>query len=344
MGHKTILSDKLFFSRTADFLDTFLVKQCNKSEKTRDSYRDALTIFKRYVTHIGKNILNFNYSDCTYECLLGFKEYLEEKLHYKPASINQRLAAIKSYMKYSYGCDISLLQFYISVEAVPFSSVPKVQRTILNEEITCYLLNLPAATKKGLRDTLIMSILFDAAIRLDELVKLNTGDIYRKDGYTYLLIHGKGNKERKVSIDQRTEKLLEKYLNEYHHDSESLEKPLIYTVIKGEVKRMSSRNIQKILKKYAVKAKETDNSLPSVHLHLLRRSRASNLYQNGVPIEIVSRFLGHASAETTKNHYAYPSLEQMRTALNSGKAEMANLEKPLWKGHEDELAKLCGLR
>jgi site-specific recombinase XerD len=107
---------------------------------------------------------------------------------------------------------------------------------------------------------------------------------------------------------------------------------------------MSPRNIQKIIKKYAAKATETDNSLPSVHPHLLRRSRASNLYQNGVPIEIVSRFLGHASAETTKNHYAYPSLEQMRTALNSGKAEMANQEKPLWEGHEDELAKLCGLR
>lgn len=34
----------------------------------------------------------------------------------------------------------------------------------------------------------------------------------------------------------------------------------------------------------------------------------------------------------------------MRMALNSGKTEMESQEKPLWKGHEDELAKLCGLR
>lgn len=76
MGHKTILPDKLFFSRTADFLEVFLVKQCNKSKKTGNSYRDALTIFKRYVVYTGKNILNFNYSDCTYEYLLGFKNTL----------------------------------------------------------------------------------------------------------------------------------------------------------------------------------------------------------------------------------------------------------------------------
>ena len=343
MSRKTLLPDSLFFSRTADFLETFLVKQCNKSEKTKDSYRDALTIFKRYVVYTGKNILNFNYSDCTYECLLGFKEYLAEELHYKPASINQRLAAIKSYMKYAYGCDTSLLQFYISVESVPFSSVPKVQRETLDEESTACLLDQPPATRKGLRDTLIMSILFDAAIRLDEMVQLTIGDIYRKDGYTYLLLHGKGNKERKVSIDQRTADLLDRYMKEFHPDAEDLRRPLIYTVIKGEIKQMSPRNIQKRLKKYAVKAEEKC-TLPSVHPHLLRRSRASNLYQNGTPIEIISRFLGHSNIETTKNHYAFPSLEQMRTAMDSGKEDLIKQEKPLWTGHEDELAKMCGIR
>ena len=175
------------------------------------------------------------------------------------------------------------------------------------------------------------------------MIQLTIGDIYQRDGFTYLLIHGKGNKERKVSIDQRTAELLDKYIKEYHPDRTELGKPLIYTVIKGEVKHMSHRNIQKILKKYAVKAEE-ECILPSVHPHLLRRSRASNLYQNGTPIEIVSRFLGHSCTETTKDHYAYPSLEQMRKALDSRKEDTIKQEQPLWAGHEDELAKMCGLR
>lgn len=343
MKHKGLLPDELFFSRTSDFLDVFLVKQCNKSEKTKESYRDALTVFKRYVIHRGKSILTFHYTDCTYEFLLEYKEYLATELCYEPTSINQRLSVLKAYMKYSYGCDASLIQVYISVDAVPLSRVPKIQREILDEESIACLLSQPPATKKGLRDTLIMSLLFDAAIRLDELIQLCVGDIYRKDGYTYLLIHGKGNKERKVSIDQRTDSLLDVYLKKYHPEKTEPGNPLIYTVIKGGMRQMSHRNVQKMLKKYADMADKEGCAIPSVHPHLLRRSRASNLYQNGVPIEMVSRLLGHSSVETTKDHYAYPSLKQMREAMDAGSSP-SEKEQPLWVGHEDELAKLCGLR
>ena len=41
--------DKLFFSKTPDLLDEFLPNQCSHSECTAKSYRDALTIFKRFV-------------------------------------------------------------------------------------------------------------------------------------------------------------------------------------------------------------------------------------------------------------------------------------------------------
>ena len=343
MKRKKLLPQVLFFSRTSDFLDVFIVSQCNKSAKTISSYRDALTIFKRYVICQGKSILTFRYADCTYEFLLDYKEYLEKELHYEPSSINQRLAAIKAYMKYSYGCDPSLLQVYISVDAVPLSSVPRVQREILTEDDVALLLAQPPASKKGLRDTLILSILFDTAIRLDELVQLTVGDIYHKDGCTYLIIHGKGNKERKVSLDQRTEALLDVFLKEYHPGKADKKAPLVYTVIKGEIKAMSHRNVQKMIKKYEAQAVRAGRELPSVHPHLFRRSRASNLYQNGTPIELVSRFLGHSSVETTKDHYAYPSLEQLREAMEAGR-HIEKKEQPLWIGHEDELARLCGLR
>ena len=343
MKCKSFLPQDLFFSRTSDYLQEFLIQQCNRSIKTSVSYQDALTVFKRYVISCGKNILTFRYADCTYAFLLDFKEYLAREMHYEPSSINQRLAAIKSYIKYSYGCDPSLLQVYISVAAVPFSSVPRVQQEIASEEDIAFLLSMPPASKKGLRDTLIMSILFDAAIRLDELVQLAVGDIYHKDDITYLLIHGKGNKERKVSLDERTVALLNVYLQEYHPGIREAGKPLIYTMISGKTKPMSHRNIQKMIKKYAAQAREAGRNMPPVHPHFLRRSRASNLYQNGTPIEIVSRFLGHSSVETTKDHYAYPSLDQMRKAMEAG-TKPAGKEQPLWVGHEDELARLCGLR
>lgn len=339
MRDKALLSKELFFSRTSDYLDVFLTKQCNKSIKTRESYRDALTVFKRFVESTGRTILNFRYSDCTYEYLLDFKDYMNTKLMYAPSSSNHRLAAIKSYARYSAGCDSSLMQIYISIESVPMSNVPKKQREVLGSEDIGNLLDAPPATKKGLRDTLIMSVLFDTAIRLDELVQLKTGDIYHSEGCTYLLIHGKGNKERKISMDESTSQLLQRYMDEYHPGQPDPETPLIYTLYKGSVNTMSHRNVQKILKKYS---EDLENY--SVHPHLLRRSRASDLYQNDIPIELVSVYLGHSSIETTKSHYAFPSMEQMKAAMEAGRNPDAKREKPLWEGHEKELAALCGLR
>ena len=343
MGNKLILSKELFFSRTSDFLEVFLVKQCNRSLQTRESYRDALTIFMRYAESRGRNILNFRFTDCSYEFLLEYKEYLADTMSYSPASINQRLAAIKSYMKYCAGCDPALAQIYISVSGVPFSTVPKKQLNTLCEESVAALLQAPSDDKRGLRDTLIMSLLFDTAIRLDELILLKAGDIYQNKEMTFFLIHGKGNKERTVSLDNKTADLLKVYMRRYHNELVP-ENPLIYTVIKGCKKPMSHRNVQKLIKKYAEKAAGENPELQStVHPHLLRRSRATNLYQNGVPIEIVSRFLGHSSLETTKKHYAFPSLEQLRSAMDAG-SDVPVSEEALWEGHEDELAKLCGLR
>jgi integrase len=108
---------------------------------------------------------------------------------------------------------------------------------------------------------------------------------------------------------------------------------------------MSHRNVQKMIRKYSDNASKGDGEPFSAHPHMLRRSRACNLYQNDTPIEVVSVFLGHSSIETTKDHYAFPSIEQMRKAMESGNGKMpCRKEEPLWEGHEDELARLCGLR
>ena len=77
-------------------------------------------------------------------------------------------------------------------------------------------------------------------------------------------------------------------------------------------------------------------------MDLLRRTRATHLYRNGVDLELVSRILGHSSTETTKI-YATPSLEMIRRAMESVESPDV-AEKPLWLGNEEEMARLCGLR
>lgn len=74
---------------------------------------------------------------------------------------------------------------------------------------------------------------------------------------------------------------------------------------------------------------------------MLRRTRATNLYQNGVELELISRILGHSSTDMTRI-YAIPSIEMMRSAME--KDSLSNFEEAIWPDSEDEIARYFGLR
>jgi len=120
---------------------------------------------------------------------------------------------------------------------------------------------------------------------------------------------------------------------------------LFYTIIKGHVGKMSEGNVERFLCQYADQVREVCQDMPErVYPHMLRRTRATNLYQNGVELPLVSRILGHAQLETTRI-YAKPSLEMMRAALEANTPPAVKSEEPLWAASsEDQMAKLCGLR
>ena len=77
------------------------------------------------------------------------------------------------------------------------------------------------------------------------------------------------------------------------------------------------------------------------YLRYLFSINVTNLYQNGVELELIARLLGHSSTETTRI-YAVPSLEMMRQAMESGKLSVD--ETPQWPDDEEEIARLCGIR
>ena len=113
-------------------------------------------------------------------------------------------------------------------------------------------------------------------------------------------------------------------------------------MIKGRKDRMSVGNVERIIKKYASQIRSQYPDFPEhCYPHMLRRTRATNLYQDGTELELVSRILGHSSTETTRI-YAVPSIEMMRKAMETG--SLSTEEKPLWPDNEEEMARICGLR
>ena len=338
------LNDTLFFSKTLDFFETYIPKQSSGSQNTVETYRTGLSIFRNYVQEQkGISIRNFKFSDCTYDFILDYRNWLHDVSGYKESTANNRIAAIRSYVNYTAARDITLQQIAFSVSEVPAYKVPKTVRPVIEQEKTLSaLLNAPANTRTGLRDKTILAILFDTAIRAEELITLDYLDVNLSVSDPYIHVHGKGNKERKIYFSEITVGLVRQYVREFHPEKDQ-KLPFFFTTIHSRKGHMSRRNVERIVKKYADQIRQEHKDLPdSVYPHLLRRTRATGLYQDGVDITAISTLLGHSLLQTTKDHYVHPSIRQLREVMDPDDPETS--EAQLWPDDEDELAKLCGLR
>ncbi|MBP3240602.1 MAG: tyrosine-type recombinase/integrase [Oribacterium sp.] len=337
----SFLNKSLFFSKTNEYLNIYLPKQAVKSEKTIKTYADALTVFRRYLFEERNiSIRSFRFEDCTRDLLLDYLAYLNKE--HKPSSCNNRMAAIKSYLWYVADGDISMQSIALMASKVPRVREPKTAREIIREADFNALLAAPPNTRIGIRDRTIMILLYDSAIRVSELLSLNVSSINFTSSPVYIRIHGKGDKERIVTITEKTVGHLRIYLKIYHSDNAE-DTPLFYTVIKDRTDRMSPGNVGRIINKYASAIRKEHPDLPKkIYPHMFRRTRACNLYQDGVELELVARILGHSSTQTTRI-YATPSVEMMRRAMENSDSALPN-ESPLWPDNESEIAKLCGIR
>ncbi len=311
MSKKPEFAD-LFFSKTKDFLDIFLKSQEQRSQDTIKAYRISLSSFYKYVTDVkGMKVMQFCFSDCTYEFVLSYSQYLQETQKLANSTVNQRLAALKSYLKYVSDGDIGLMQIYMAVQKVPLLKTPKLQRPVIEKEDLKAFLAEPENTKIGRRDRVLLALL-------------------------------KGKKTRSIVLNKKCADLVKDYVLHYHEPDASPDTPLFYTIIHGKINHMSQRNVERIVKKYGDSVRKEHPSLPDkTYPHMLRRTRATGLYRDGVPLELVSAILGHASSETTKI-YAIPSIEQMREALSKGQPDEEETEK-IWEGKEAEIRRLFGL-
>jgi site-specific recombinase XerD len=333
----------LFFSFTWDFLNEYLPNQIGRSPYTIESYGDSLTIFRRYLNEYQRiSLKKITFSDCTKDLLFDFRNYLEQRGN-EASTINVRMTAIRAYLYYAADRNVSIQSVALSAASIPPRKKIQKEKETLSEEALAAILAAPPLTKIGMRDRAILIMLYDSAIRLEELLSVKLHDITLSGEYACILIHGKGKKERRISLTDLTVGHLKQYLQVYHADSIQTA-DLFSTTIKGCTSAMSPGNVQRIIKKYSDIARTECHDMPkSVYAHMLRRTRACNLYQDGVAIELVSAILGHARIETTKTHYAKPSLAQLRESMESVPTPVAG-EKPLWIGSEDEMARACGLR
>lgn len=137
----------------------------------------------------------------------------------------------------------------------------------------------------SLRNKFVISLLYSSGIRLSELLSLNRDSIKNRS----FTVIGKGKKRRLCFIDDRTEKLMNKYLESRTDDSPAL---IVSNIYKD---RMSPTNIQLLIRNSAKRAGIKRRVTP----HMLRHSFATNFTRNNGNIRYLSRLLGHSDINTT---------------------------------------------
>ena len=106
----------------------------------------------------------------------------------------------------------------------------------------------------------------------------------------------------------------------------------------GPQRPMSPDTVAAFVKKYGESARHVCTSIPErVHPHMLRHTRAMHLYQDGVPLAMVSEFLGHAQIETTKI-YAHADTEMKRKAIQQAANKLNDtIPDVLWNTDDEEM-------
>lgn len=319
------------------FLGTYLPGVRNVSTNTIRSYRDTYRLlFLFCTTELNIPVEKLSLGVLTENTVLRFLGWLEQDRGNSVATRNQRLAAIHALFRYVQLEEPVLLDDCQKILSIPFKKCRKSTVNHLSTEALQLILRQPDITcRRGRRDLIILSLLYDTGARVQELVDLRARDI-RLTEPPVVSLTGKGRKTRHVPLLRRTRDMLEEYLQEWRlTDPHSKDTPLF---INYQGKKMTRAGISYIVRKYATMAKAHSKIVPdTVTPHVFRHTKAMHLYQAGVNLIYIRDLLGHVNISST-DIYARADTEMKRKALEKVYPNITNTTLPDWRKNEDLLA------
>ena len=322
--------DKDFWLLARKYLHEYMPLVRNLSDKSVEAYKQSLN---SYLVFLGE-AKGIRDSQVTFDSFSRAMvvEYVERLKNdgYSPKSVNLRLTAVRSFLKYCGDVDFELKGVYSDVCAIRKQKEEKKPITYLSNDATSAILSAcDTKTQKHRRNRMILILLYDSGARVQELADLNLSSLHLDTDSPYITLVGKGKKTRNVPLLKKTVAHLLTYIKEFHPYKN--ECPLFYSKLDGKEHRLSCDSISLILKNAANKARSSCSDVPDrVHCHLIRKTKAMDLYKSGIPLPFIMQLLGHESMSTTSGFYAFATLEMMGEAMEKSTTSTTSPEK-LWK-------------
>ena len=224
-------------------------------------------------------------------------EYLKKlNKHFSPRSVKRKIASIRAF--YRSLEESGKISDNIFEKTCVRVQVPKqLPRTIPENMIKSMLQGAYSANhanqRWSLRDALVLELLFGTGMRVSEICALSPESFLLNDDGLFLIIHGKGNKERRLQIStQELLDLAKRYYNEFSEEIEASHRVLINN--RGHA--LSTQSVRRIINKYI----EVAHIPIKVTPHMFRHTFATSLLDAGVDIRYIQSMLGHSSISTTQ--------------------------------------------
>ena len=277
----------------------------NFSLFTSAGYRNDIEQFFQYLQHLAMDKHPISAID-TYLA----RRYLASLISqdYSRRSLARKIAALRSFGRF-----LCREQF---LETNPFSGVrtPKLEKRLpqfLDIPEVDSLMNLPKADPLGLRDRAILELLYGAGIRVSELVGLEKAQVDLTG--RFILVMGKGSKERIVPIGNPAVRAVKEYLEKgrpvLQQKSHSKTERLF---LNKQGTPLSDRSVRRTLDQYVRRLAVKKRITP----HTLRHSFATHMLDNGADLRTVQELLGHVSLKTTQV-YTHVSSERLLSVYHS---------------------------
>ncbi|MBQ9073406.1 MAG: site-specific tyrosine recombinase XerD [Muribaculaceae bacterium] len=272
-------------AKVVDGYKAYLMLERGLSKNTLGSYEDDVNKIIRFLAD-EKIALR----DVTLEVLQSFVAQLHD-LEISPRSQARIISGVKSFFKYL------KIEDYIEENPTLLLEAPRMgmhlPEILSVEEIDNMISCIDMSKPEGQRNRAIIETLYGCGLRVSELVDLEISKLFFEEGY--IVVKGKGSKERMVPISEVAVEEIKHYLDERKHlDVVTGEDNILFLSYRG--RRLSRVMIFYIIKKLAALAGITREISP----HTLRHSFATHLLEGGANLRAIQQMLGHESISTTE--------------------------------------------
>lgn len=275
----------------------YLVKEKNYSPLTVDAYSKDLESLSEFIkAEYDVDALE----EVNYGQIRSWIVSLSEK-GISNRSINRKISSLKTFCRFL--LKIKVIEASPLAKHQPLKAVKQIQIPFSEKEMSCLTTEYFSDDFNGVRNRLVVELLYTTGIRRAELISLTTQNVDLASKTVKVI--GKRNKERILPVLQAVVPLIEDYLNKRKQLGNILDKEYFFLTQKGV--KMSEGLVYRVINKYFSAVSDKVKKSP----HVLRHSFATHLINNGADLNSVKELLGHSSLASTQI-YVNSSLSQLK--------------------------------